>query len=145
MVTVAPDAIVVHCAADGLKLPGRIPIWQSGAITLQAVRAGFPCFGAAVTGYVEATRADDAEKNRLCPPSSYGNTLVDWAQMNVTGFRATAAFGAEPDIKEWANGVALNPARIPAGTSPSAQLDDALARLAAHTAPGVARLAELGG
>jgi hypothetical protein len=62
----------------------------------------------------------------------------------VTGFRATASFGAEPDIKDWANRVALNPARVPPDTVPSAQLDDALARLAAHTAPGVARLAELG-
>lgn len=144
-VSIADDAIVVHCAADGLKLPGRIPIWQPDAITLQAVRAGFPCFGAAVTGYVEATRGDDAEKNRLCPPSSYGNTLEDWAQMNVTGFRATASFGAEADIKEWSNRVALNPARIAPDTVPSAQLDDALARLAAHTGPGVGRLAELTG
>lgn len=144
-VTIADDAVVVHCAADGLKLPGRVPIWQPDAITLQGVRAGFPCFGAAVSGYVEATRDDDAEKNRLCPPSSFGNTLVDWAVMNVTGFRATAAFGAEPDIKDWANRVALNPARIPPGTEPSAALDDALARLAAQTGPGVARLAELGG
>ncbi|MGY2700885.1 NAD(P)-binding protein [Nocardioides sp. HB32] len=144
-VPVQPDAVVVHCAADGLKLPGRVPIWQPGAITLQPVRAGFPCFGAAVSGYVEATRDDDAEKNRLCPPSSYGNTLVDWAQMNVTGFRATAAFGAEPDIKEWSNRVALNPARVPPDTAPSARLDDALARLAAHTRPGVARLVELSG
>jgi hypothetical protein len=144
-VPIANDAVVVHCAADGLKLPGRVPIWQPDAITLQPVRAGFPCFGAAVTGYVEATRADDAEKNRLCPPSSFGNTLVDWAQMNVTGFRATASFGAEPDIKDWASRVTLNPARVPPDTVPSAQLDDALARLAAHTAPGVARLAELSG
>jgi hypothetical protein len=144
-VAVNGDAVVVHCAADGLKLRHRIPIWQPDAITLQPVRAGFPCFGAALTGYVEATRGDDAEKNRLCPPSSYGNTLRDWAQMNVTGTRAAAAFGAEPDIKEWASGVALNPARIPADTVPSARLDDALARLAAHTAPAVARLAELSG
>ncbi|HEU5037986.1 MAG TPA: NAD(P)-binding protein [Nocardioides sp.] len=142
-VRVAPDAVVVHCAANGLKQPARIPVWQPGAITLQPVRAGFPCFGAAVTGYVEATRRDDAEKNRLCPPSSYGNTLVDWAQMNVTGFRASAAFGAEPDIRDWSSRVALNPARIPPGTPASAQLDDARARLAEHTGAGVARLAEL--
>ncbi|WP_243058515.1 NAD(P)-binding protein [Nocardioides sp. SR21] len=144
-VPIADDAIVVHCAADGLKLPGRIPLWQPDRITLQAVRAGFPCFGAAVTGYVEATRDDDTEKNRLCPPSSYGNTLEDWAVMNVTGFRATASFGAEPDIREWASRVALNPARVAPDTVPSAELDDALARLAAHTGPGIARLAELVG
>ena len=83
-VALADDALIVNCAADGLKNPGRVPIWQPDAITLQTIRAGFPCFGAALAGYVEATRDDDAEKNRLCPPSSYGNSLQDWATMNVT-------------------------------------------------------------
>ena len=76
---VADDALVVNCAADGLKNPPLVPIWGPEAITLQPIRAGFPCFGAALAGYVEATRDDDAEKNRLCPPSSFGNTLTDWA------------------------------------------------------------------
>ena len=35
--------------------------------------------------------------------------------MNVRGARAAMAFGAEPDIAAWANTVAVNPARIPAG------------------------------
>lgn len=142
-VAVADDAVVVHCAADGLKYPPRVPVWRPEVITLQAIRAGFPCYGAALTGYVEATRTDDDEKNRLCPPTSYGNSLADWARMNVLGTRATMSFSAEPDIKEWASGVALNPARIPPGHPGSPALDRALERLAAFTGPGLARLAEL--
>jgi hypothetical protein len=134
---------VVNCAADGLKRPPRVPVWQPDVITLQPVRAGFPCFGAALGGYVEATRTDDDEKNRLCPPSSYGNTLEDWATMNVLGLRAAAAFSAEPDIKAWADGVALNPARIPPGTVRTPALEDAVERIGRHTASAVARLAEL--
>lgn len=64
-VGVAKDAAVVHCAASGLKYPPSVPIWRPSAITLQPIRSGFPCFGAAFAGYVEATRDDDAEKNRL--------------------------------------------------------------------------------
>ena len=86
-VAVADDALVVNCAADGLKNPPLVPIWGPDVITLQPTRAGFPCFGAALAGYVEATRDDDAAKNRLCPPSSYGNSLTDWATMNVLGMR----------------------------------------------------------
>ncbi|GAB6984376.1 NAD(P)-binding protein [Nocardioides pyridinolyticus] len=142
-VDLPPDAVVVNCAADGLKQPARVPVWQEDVITLQPIRAGFPCFGAALTGYVEATRTDDAEKNRLCPPSSFGNSLEDWARMNVLGFRASAAFNAEPDIKGWADGVALNPARIPPGTPRTPELEDAVERIARHTAPGIARLTEL--
>ena len=55
-VALADDALVVNCAADGLKNPPLVPIWRPEVITLQPVRAGFPCFGAALAGYVEATR-----------------------------------------------------------------------------------------
>ena len=139
-VSVADDALVVNCAADGLKMPPLVPIWQHEAITVQPVRAGFPCFGAAITGYVEATRADDAEKNRLCRPSSFGNTLADWARMNVLGMRNSASFGSEPDILDWSNRVALNPARIPPEHGGSPELDDALHRMQTHGGPGLAQL-----
>ncbi|MEO6414158.1 MAG: NAD(P)-binding protein [Pedococcus sp.] len=142
-VTVAPDAVVVHCAADGLKYPGRVPVWAPEVITLQAIRAGFPSFGAAVTGYIEATRDDDDEKNRICSPSVYGNSMQEWARMIVFGSRNAASYSAEPDIKEWATGVALNPARTPPGYSRSEALDEVNERLAKHAAPGLARLAEL--
>ncbi len=144
-VPIAPDALVVHCAASGLQTPPLVPIWRPEAITLQPVRAGFPCFGAALTGYVEATRADDEEKNRLCPPSPYGNSPAAWAAMNLRGTRATLSFSAEPDIKAWADGVALNPARLPPEEARSPELTDALQRLRSHLAPGLAGLAELSG
>jgi hypothetical protein len=140
-VAIARGAVVVHCAATGLRNPPLLPVWSPEAITLQPIRAGFPCFGAALVGYVEATRDDDDEKNRLCPPSPYGDTLADWAAMNVRGTRATAAFGAEPDIRQWANGVAINPARVPPESSGSAEVTHALTRLQTHVPAGVARLA----
>lgn len=140
---IADDALVVHCAAEGLKYPPLVPVWQPEAITLQPIRAGFPCFGAALVGYVEATRNDDDEKNRLCPPSNYGNSAADWARMNVLGAQAAASFGSEPDIKEWSDRVALNPARVPPEHPGSAALDDARDRLQRYSGPGIARLAEL--
>ena len=57
----------------GLQYPPLVPIWGPDKIRLQTIRAGFPCFNAALAGYVEATRDDDRERNRLCPP----NTLPD--------------------------------------------------------------------
>ncbi|MGH3366327.1 MAG: NAD(P)-binding protein [Nocardioidaceae bacterium] len=142
-VAIADDALVVHCAAAGLKYPPSVPIWGPSAITLQPIRAGFPCFGASLAGYVEATRAEDVEKNRLCPATPYANTLGDWANMNVLGTRAAQSFRAEPDIKAWTDRLALNPARSPADDGASAELDDALARVQAYTRPGLARLVEL--
>ena len=115
------------------------------SITLQPVRAGFPCFGAALAGYVEATRADgDAEKNRLCPPSSFGNSLTDWATDERA--RACAQLGRlrrRARHQGVVDRVALNPARVPPEHPGSPALDDALERLQTHAGPGVARLAEL--
>ncbi|WP_226963455.1 NAD(P)-binding protein [Nostocoides sp. F2B08] len=142
-VTIAADALVVHCAADGLKYPPLVPLWGPHAITLQPVRAGFPCFGAALTGYVEATRERDDDKNRLCTPSPYPDTLAQWARMNVLGTQATIAYSADPDIRSWSDHVSLNPARIPPGHPTSAALDDATERLTSHLPQGLARLTEL--
>jgi hypothetical protein len=144
-VTIDRDAVVVHCAARGLQYAPLVPIWSRRAISLQPIRAGFPCFAAALTGYVEATRADDDLKNRLCPPSPYPSTPQDWARMQVLGARASLAFGSEPDIKDWANSTTLNPARIPPERAGSADVTDALARYAAHQDAGLAQLAALAG
>lgn len=152
-VALGKDALVVHCAASGLQNPPLVSIWGPSAITLQPIRAGFPCFGAALAGYVEGTRRDDAdhddsdhndaEKNRLCPPTPYGNSLAQWARMTLLGARATMSFGSEADIRDWADGIALNPARLPPERERSAELVEALSRLQAGLPGGLARLAEL--
>ena len=142
-VSVADDALVVNCAADGLKIRPLVPLWQPQAITLQPIRAGFPCFGAALAGYVEATRTDDDNKNAVCRPSPYPSTRAEWARMNVLGFQNTASFNAEPDIKDWANRVALNPARVAPELAGSADLDGVLGGVQANATRGLARLAEL--
>jgi hypothetical protein len=65
--------------------------------------------------------------------------------MNARGARNAAAFGAEPDIKEWTGRIAVNPARIPPEQVDSPELGDILSRLGRYVGPGAARLAELGG
>ncbi|MBZ5734485.1 NAD(P)-binding protein [Nocardioides sp. TRM66260-LWL] len=139
-VEIGPDALVVHCAADGLRNPPLLPVWSPERITLQPVRAGFPCFGAALVGYVEATRDDDATRNALCHPVPFGDRLEDWADMNARGLRSAAAWGAETDIRAWASGVAINPGRVPEADRTPA-LEDALTRIARHRDVAVERLA----
>jgi hypothetical protein len=145
MVLVADDAVVVDCAADGLKTPPLVPIWRPEAITPQPVRSGFPCLGAALVGFVEASGRDDAEKNQLCMPSTYGNSLAQWALMSLQGARNTAAFRSAPDVREWSDGLVLNPARIPPGHAGSAELADVLQRVQAHGPAGLEGLARLVG
>ncbi|MDQ1636489.1 MAG: hypothetical protein QOJ32_3298, partial [Frankiaceae bacterium] len=47
-----PDSLVVLCAAPGLQYPPLVPIWSPDKIRLFMIRAGFPCFNAALAGYV---------------------------------------------------------------------------------------------
>jgi hypothetical protein len=140
---IPPDALVVHCAASGLQNPPMVPIWGPDRIRLQTIRAGFPCFCAALAGYVEATRTDDRDRNHRCPPNLYGNSLGEWARMQVRGTLATRAFGVEPDIAAWANRCALNPARIDPARRDDPAVRAAMGRLAKHAEPGLRRMAEL--
>jgi hypothetical protein len=142
-VRVPLDTLVVHCAAEGLKYPGLRPIWTPEAITPQPVRVGFPCFGAALTGYVEATRDDDGEKNRVCKPSPYSNTPSDWTSMQVIGGDASLAMTRETDVREWSNTTPLNPARVPADRVGDPSVVAARGRLKESIAAGRARLAAL--
>lgn len=141
-VRVPADTLVVHCAAEGLRYPGLKPIWTPEAITPQPVRVGFPCFGAALAGYVEATRDDDAEKNRVCLPSPYANTTADWTIMQTIGGDASLAMSKETDMRAWSNDTTLNPARIPADRVDDPAVVAATARLREHIGAGRARLAE---
>lgn len=144
-VPLARGSLIVHCAASGLQYPPMVPLWGPDKIRLQTIRAGFPCFAAALAGYVEATRDDDRERNRLCPPNTLPDSLADWALMQFRGAVAARTFGAESDIAAWANGCALNPARIQPSQRDDPAVKAAAARLAEVAEQGLARLAELAG
>jgi hypothetical protein len=141
VVPLAPGSLVVHCAASGLQYPPLVPVWRPDRIRLQTIRAGFPCFCAALAGYVEATRGDDRERNRLCPPNALPDSPADWAWMQVRGTVATRSYGAEPDIAAWANACALNPARIEPSQREDPRVQAATARLADAAERGLAALA----
>jgi hypothetical protein len=144
-VPLAPGSLVVHCAASGLRYPPLVPIWAPDRIRLQTIRAGFPCFCAALAGYVEATRDDDRERNRLCPPNTFSDGLADWAAMQVRGSIATRRYGAEADIAVWADSCALNPARMRPEQRDDPAVRAAAARMADVAERGLARMAELAG
>jgi len=142
-VPLAPDSLVVHCAASGLQYPPMVPLWGPDKIRLQTIRVGFPCFCAALAGYVEATRSDDRERNRLCPPNTLPDTPTSWARMLVRGTIASQRYMAEPDIAAWANGCALNPARIEPARRDDPSVRAAAARVADVANRGLARMAQL--
>jgi hypothetical protein len=104
---------------------------------------GFPCFCAALAGFVEATRDDDRERNRLCPPNTLPDNLGSWAQMQVRGTLAARTYGAESDILAWANATTLNPSRVTPSQRDEPAVRAATARLSDAAERGLTRLVEL--
>jgi NAD(P)-binding Rossmann-like domain len=130
----------VDCSAPGLRTgPGR-PVFADGRITLQQIRACQPVFSAALTGYVEAARDDDAQKNRLCPANPYPDTALDWIPVTCTAQRAEVVWAGDPDLSSW-----MQRSRLNATCAVRDHLDDplmksGLARLFTNIEPAIAKL-----
>jgi hypothetical protein len=139
----SPGHLHVHCSADGLRRPPKLPIFGAERITLQPIRPGLIPFNAALVGFVEAHRDDDAEKNRLCPPNPFANTALDWARTTLIGMRADYLWSKEADIADWLERSRLNPARGVRERFGEPEVLQALQRFVEHVRPGLARLAVL--
>jgi hypothetical protein len=95
------DVLHVDCTALGLNNAPPVPIFQPDRIVLQQVRYLSPCFNAALAGFVEAHREDDAEKNRLCPPAPYPSSVEDWPRLTRRTWAAEGRWLREPDLAAW--------------------------------------------
>lgn len=110
---ISTDAHQVHvdCTAAGVRTnPPMVPIFETNRITLQGLVGGFITFCSALTGYVEAVRADDDEKNRILVPVSTLNVPRDWINSN-RGFLQLSSLqeGAwGDDIADWLERSRLN-------------------------------------
>jgi len=104
-------ALHVHCASSGLNLAPAVPIFEPRRITLQSIRTGLAPFNAALVAYVEMTRHDLDEKNRLCPPNRQPDTLMDWIRGTLITLAADRAWSKEADIAAWLDRSRLNPLR----------------------------------
>ena len=98
----------IDCTANALIPRPTRPVFEEGRITVQCLRFGLTCFNAALTAFVEATRQDDAEKNRLCPPCSLPSDASDWITVRLNAMRAEAVWNAEPDIQAFMQSSRLN-------------------------------------
>jgi hypothetical protein len=108
-VETGPDVLHVDCTALGLRnAPATSVFQQPNRIVLQQARYLSPCFNAALMGYVEAHREDDAEKNRLCPPNPYPSSVEDWPDMVTRGWTAEQRWFSEPDKAGWIANSRLN-------------------------------------
>ena len=137
--------LFIDCSAIGLRRNPPQPIFTPDKVTLQPVQHCTPTFNAALLGYVEATRDDPADQNRLCPPNVYPDEPRDWLRMLATTLQAHRQWRSEPDLALW---VATSRLNLLYGVME--RLDDprvlaAQQRYSASIKPAVARIPELVG
>jgi hypothetical protein len=133
----------VHCAAIGLKRAPVVPIFAEDRITLQPIRSGLIPFNAAMVGFIEATRADTATKNRLCPPNRLPDEPLDWLRGLLVGTGADYLWSKEPDIAAWLEGARLNPMRGLRAKAADPQVRRATQRYVDNVRPALAKLAAM--
>ncbi|MDQ3933041.1 MAG: NAD(P)-binding protein [Actinomycetota bacterium] len=129
--------IHVDCTAYGFRAAPARPIFEPGRITVQTLSGGFTAFNAALVGFVESVRDDDAEKNRLCPPVSQPSQPIDLVP-GVCGFlRYFATHSAEPDLMAWSAGSRLALTRGLTEHMEDPRMQSAMARWIANLEPAV--------
>lgn len=130
----------VDCSAPGLGLAPARPVFAPGVITLQQIRACQPVFSAALTGHVEVSCDDDAQKNLLCPANRYPDSAMDWMSVTATAQRAQIAWTTDADISRWMETARLNAVRGVRDHLDDPVMKTALARLFASIEPAIAKL-----
>jgi hypothetical protein len=140
-----PDVVHVDCTALGLNSAPATPIFGPGRIVLQQVRHLSPCFNAALVGFVEAHRDDDADKNRVCPPQRYPSSTEDWPRMMSRTWRTEGRWLSEPDISTWVAKSRLNLMRALPDHMTEPAVQAAVKRCLTHLGAAIERLRQLEG
>jgi hypothetical protein len=139
----SPRQLHVHCAAAGLNPAPSVPIFTTDVVTPQPIRTGLIPFNAALVGYVEATRRDLAEQNRLCPPNRLPEVALDWARGTLIGMRAEGLWAKDPALSDWLERSRLNPSRGLRRLRDDPRLQQAWRRWIENVRPGLDRLERL--
>jgi hypothetical protein len=138
-----PGQVYIDCTAAGVRATVPRPIFEPDRITLQLVTIGMVPWSMATLGVVEASRSDDAEKNRLCPPLTFGGRMSGLLDLSYAGISGLTLRSAEPDLAAWNEGSRLNPGRGAADYMDDPQTQSAFALLIENIGPALSNLEQL--
>jgi hypothetical protein len=110
---------------------------------MQQVRHLSPSFNAALVGFVEAHRDDDADKNELCPPNPYASSIEDWPRVMSRTWRTEGRWLTERDLSAWVARSRLNLLRALPDHTAAPPVQAAVKRYLAHVGTAIERLTHL--
>jgi hypothetical protein len=134
------NQLYVDCTAQGVRSTAPRPIFSANRVLLQYVTIGIVPWSAATLGYVEATRDDDREKNRLCPVLTFEADVAGTLRTVYAGTTGLGVRGAQPDISAWTESCRLNPAAGAMSRLDQPDVASALSSMAKNIGPAMANL-----
>ena len=140
-VATQPDTVHVDCTAAGVRPAMPRPIFAGDRITLQYVTITGATWSTATIGFIEATRDNDADKNRLTPPVTFSGNASDLLRFSYAAMSGLYARTAESDIATWSEACRLNPASGAVERAGEPEVADAFTSLMTNFGPAMRNLA----
>ncbi len=109
-VATQPDTLHVDCTAAGVRSATPRTIFAGDRIKARYGTITGATWSAATLGMIEATRDNDADKNRLTPPVAFTGNAADLLQFSYAAMSGLYARTAESDLATWSESCRLNPA-----------------------------------
>lgn len=137
-------AICVDCTASAIPNAIPAPIFRPDRIVMNIVRTCQPSFSAAMLGHLEATYADDDEKNRLARGVPLPREDVDWLRMNFVNRQNQYAWMQDAELRTWLKGCRLDAlTNIEKPTTVSAEAEALGAEIKETMFPSTIRLKQM--
>ncbi len=97
------QTLYVDCTASAVDFVSHEarPVFEPGAITIQALRAPNPCLSAAMIAYIEANYEDDEQRNQLSQPVPLPDNAEAWLKCMLGNMTNQAIWSGEPALSQW--------------------------------------------
>ncbi len=96
-----PGSVYVDCTASALRPMPTRPVFDGERITLQMIRFPQLPFSAALIAFLEATRDDDADKNRFTAPLPLPDTIDDYLRAMLPDMMNRYHANRDADVRKW--------------------------------------------
>ena len=96
-----PNRVYVDCSASAIVMRPIVPVFEGRKITPQFVRTVQPTFSAAFIAHIEASFADEAEKNALCGVIPLPDKPADWLRMLAVNMANQQRWSKHKALQMW--------------------------------------------
>lgn len=94
-------SLYVDCTAKAFRTQPSVRVFDGDRITIQMLRPGALCLGAAVIGHIEAAYDDETIKNELCMPMQTPNAPADFVRLALEDLQAGRRWSADKTLHRW--------------------------------------------